>query len=62
MNTTRNATLFFKKQYELIDNLFETPKDGQEGLKQAAETVKNAAMAALHSTDAMCVSESHLPR
>ena len=31
-----------KKQNEIIDNLIETLKDGQEGFKQAAEAVSNS--------------------
>ena len=38
-----------KKQNEVIDNLIETLKDGQEGFKQAAESVRNPAMKALFS-------------
>jgi uncharacterized protein (TIGR02284 family) len=38
---------FMKKQYELIDNLIETLKDGQEGFKQAAETVKDPQLKSL---------------
>ena len=38
-----------KKQNEVIDNLIETLKDGQEGFKQAAESVRNPALKALFS-------------
>src|SRR5436309_14751983 len=38
-----------KKQNEVIDNLIETLKDGQEGFKQAAERVRNQALKALIS-------------
>ena len=41
--------LFMKKQNELIDNLIETLKDGQEGFKQAAESVRNPALKTLFS-------------
>src|SRR5258708_17078630 len=41
--------LFMKKQNEVIDNLIETLKDGQEGFKQAAESVRNPALKALFS-------------
>src|SRR5205823_9761168 len=53
-NETRPCTpgcdyLFMKKQNEVIDNLIETLKDGQEGFKQAAESVRNPALKALFS-------------
>jgi uncharacterized protein (TIGR02284 family) len=38
-----------KKQNEIIDNLIETLKDGQEGFKQAAESVRNPALKTLFS-------------
>ena len=38
-----------KKQNEVIDNLIETLKDGQEGFKQAAESVRNPALKTLFS-------------
>jgi len=38
-----------KKQNEVIDNLIETLKDGQEGFKQAAESVRNQALKTLFS-------------
>ena len=38
-----------KKQNEVIDNLIETLKDGQEGFKQAAESVRNSALKTLFS-------------
>jgi uncharacterized protein (TIGR02284 family) len=38
-----------KKQNEVIDNLIETLKDGQEGFKRAAESVRNPALKALFS-------------
>ena len=41
--------LFMKKQNEVIDNLIETLKDGQEGFKQAAESVRNSALKTLFS-------------
>src|SRR5580765_6901445 len=41
--------LFMKKQNEVIDNLIETLKDGQEGFKQAAESVRNPALKTLFS-------------
>jgi len=41
--------LFMKKQNKVIDNLIETLKDGQEGFKQAAESVRNPALKALFS-------------
>jgi uncharacterized protein (TIGR02284 family) len=39
--------LFMKKQNEILDNLIETLKDGQEGFKQAAEGVKNQQLKSL---------------
>jgi uncharacterized protein (TIGR02284 family) len=36
-----------KNQNEIIDNLIETLKDGQEGFKQAAESVKDAQLKSL---------------
>ena len=36
-----------KNQNEVIDNLIETLKDGQEGFKQAAESVKNPQLKSL---------------
>ena len=36
-----------KNQNEIIDNLIETLKDGQEGFKQAAESVKNPQLKSL---------------
>ncbi len=39
--------LFMKKQNEILDNLIETLKDGQEGFKQAAESVKNLQLKSL---------------
>ena len=41
--------LVMKKQNEVIDNLIETLKDGQEGFKQAAESVRNSALKTLFS-------------
>ena len=38
---------FMKKQNEILDNLIETLKDGQEGFKQAAEGVKNQQLKSL---------------
>jgi uncharacterized protein (TIGR02284 family) len=38
-----------KKQNEVINNLIETLKDGQEGFKQAAESVRNPALKTLFS-------------
>ena len=38
-----------KKENEVIDNLIETLKDGQEGFKQAAESVRNRALKTLFS-------------
>jgi uncharacterized protein (TIGR02284 family) len=38
-----------KKQNEVINNLIETLKDGQEGFKQAAESVRNLALKTLFS-------------
>jgi uncharacterized protein (TIGR02284 family) len=39
--------LFFMNQNELIHNLIETLKDGQEGFKQAAENVKDPQLKSL---------------
>ena len=39
--------LFMKKQNEVIDNLIETLKDGQEGFKQAAESVSDPKLKSL---------------
>jgi len=36
-----------KKQNEVIDNLIETLKDGQQGFKEAAESVKNPQLKSL---------------
>ena len=36
-----------KNQNEVIDDLIETLKDGQEGFKQAAESVKNPQLKSL---------------
>jgi len=36
-----------KKQNDVIDNLIETLKDGQEGFKKAAEGVSNPALKSL---------------
>jgi len=36
-----------KEQDKIIDNLIETLKDGQEGFKQAAESVKNPQLKAV---------------
>ena len=38
-----------KKQNEIIDDLIETLKDGQEGFKQAAETVKDPQLKSVFS-------------
>ena len=38
-----------KKQNEVINNLIETLKDGQEGFKQAAQSVRNPALKTLFS-------------
>ncbi len=38
-----------KNQNEIIDNLIETLKDGQEGFKQAAESVKDPQLKSLFS-------------
>src|SRR5262249_45122725 len=38
---------FMKKQYEVIDNLIETLKDGQQGFKEAAESVKDPQLKSL---------------
>jgi uncharacterized protein (TIGR02284 family) len=38
-----------KKQNEIIDDLIETLKDGQEGFKQAAESVKDPQLKSLFS-------------
>ena len=38
-----------KKQNEVIDSLIETLKDGQEGFKQAAQSVQNPALKTLFS-------------
>ena len=38
---------FMKKQNEVIDNLIETLKDGQEGFKQAAEGVSDVKLKSL---------------
>ena len=38
---------FYEKQNEILDNLIETLKDGQEGFKQAAESVKNLQLKSL---------------
>jgi uncharacterized protein (TIGR02284 family) len=38
-----------KKQNEIIDDLIETLKDGQEGFKQAAESVKDLQLKSLFS-------------
>jgi uncharacterized protein (TIGR02284 family) len=38
-----------KNQNEIIDDLIETLKDGQEGFKQAAESVKDAQLKSLFS-------------
>ena len=39
--------LFMKEQNEVIDNLIETLKDGQEGFKQAAEAVSDPKLKSL---------------
>src|SRR5215471_971910 len=36
-----------RKQNDVIDNLIETLKDGREGFKQAAESIRNPALKAL---------------
>ncbi|PYI70057.1 MAG: aldehyde dehydrogenase, partial [Verrucomicrobia bacterium] len=38
-----------KKENTVLNNLIETLKDGQEGFKQAAESVRNPALKALFS-------------
>ena len=38
-----------KNQNEIIDNLIETLKDGEEGFKQAAESVKDPQLKSLFS-------------
>jgi uncharacterized protein (TIGR02284 family) len=40
---------FMKKQNEVIDNLIETLKDGQQGFKEAAEGVKDPQLKSLFS-------------
>ena len=46
----RDATHFYmKKENTVLNNLIETLKDGQEGFKQAAESVRNPALKSLFS-------------
>ena len=41
--------LFMKKQNEVIENLIETLRDGQQGFKEAAESVKDPQLKSLFS-------------
>jgi uncharacterized protein (TIGR02284 family) len=41
--------IYMKKENTVLNNLIETLKDGQEGFKQAAESVRNPALKALFS-------------
>ena len=42
-------SIYMKKESSVLNNLIETLKDGQEGFKQAAESVRNPALKSLFS-------------
>jgi uncharacterized protein (TIGR02284 family) len=49
VNLAGNDSIYMKKENTVLNNLIETLKDGQEGFKQAAESVRDPELKALFS-------------